>query len=168
MMARKSLSAFAIGITPFMLVKVLSAGFYAKQDIRTPVRIGVIAMIANMVFNIALIWPLAHAGIALATSLSALMNAGFLFYFLRLKQIYQPREGWKLFAIRIALANSVLAVWLYFGAGDIELWLINAALWRVLHLGWLLVSSVFVYFMMLWVTGIRPHHLLMREVRITE
>ena len=71
-----------------MLIKILAAGFYAKQDLRTPVRIGIMAMIANMVFNFILIWPLEHAGIALATSLSAFLNAGFLFYFLRKQEFY--------------------------------------------------------------------------------
>ena len=83
LMARQSLSAFAIGIAPFMIIKILAAGFYAKQNMRTPVRIGVIAMVANMIFNCILIWPLKHAGIALATSLSALLNMGLLYYYLR-------------------------------------------------------------------------------------
>src|SRR6185312_15990651 len=110
MMARKSLSMFALGIAPFMLIKILAAGFYAKQDVRTPVRIGIIAMVANMVFNIILIWPLKHAGIALATSLSAMLNGGLLFYFLLKKDIYQPRQGWAYFAFRLLLANSMLEV----------------------------------------------------------
>lgn len=161
MMASKSLTAFAIGITPFMLVKVLAAGFYAKQDLRTPVRIGVIAMITNTLLNVALIWPLAHAGIALATSLAAIVNAGFLFYFLRVRRFYQPREGWKLFAIRLAIANSVLAIWLWFGAGNIQTWIAQHALWRFEHLLFLLSSAVLIYFAALWLSGVRLRHLLM-------
>ncbi len=84
-MARQSLAAFAIGIAPFMLVKILAAGFYAKQDMRTPVRIGVIAMLTNTALNVLLIWPLAHAGIAMATSLAAIVNTGFLYYLLERK-----------------------------------------------------------------------------------
>ena len=93
-MASKSLTMFAIGIAPFMLIKILASGFYAKQDMRTPVRIGVMAMIANMILNLILIWPLKHAGIALATSLAAILNMGFLYYYLRKKALYLPREGW--------------------------------------------------------------------------
>ena len=141
MMARKSLSAFAIGITPFMLVKVLAAGFYAKQDMRTPVRIGVIAMVANTVLNVILIWPLAHAGIALSTSLAALINTGFLFYFLRKRGFYQPREGWKLFATRLSISNLVLAVWLWMGAGDLHFWITQHATWRYSHLAFLLITG---------------------------
>ena len=79
MMTRKSLAMFAIGIAPCMLVKVLASGFYAKQDLSTPVRIGIGAMVSNMVLNFIFIFPLAHAGIALATSLSAVLNASSLF-----------------------------------------------------------------------------------------
>src|SRR5579883_497642 len=162
-MARKSLTAFAIGITPFMLVKVLAAGFYAKQDMRTPVKIGVIAMVANMIFNVALIWPLAHAGIALATSLAALLNTGFLFYFLYQRGIYRPRDGWGLFIIRLVTANLAVAVFLWLGAGNLHDWVTHHALWRYLHLAVLLTTAVVVYFAVLWITGIRLHHLLIRE-----
>lgn len=161
LMAQQSLSAFALGITPFMLVKVLASGFYAKQDLRTPVRIAVLAMITNIVLNIALIWPLKHAGIALATSLAAIVNTSFLLYFLRQRGIYQPRAGWKLFALRISIANIVLAVWLWIGAGDVQEWIIHHALWRIEHLTFLLTTAVFIYFAMLWLSGVRLHHLLM-------
>lgn len=160
-MAKLSLSAFAIGIAPFMLVKILSAGFYAKQDLRTPVKIGVVAMITNIILNASLIWPFAHMGIALATSLAALVNTGFLFYFLRRRGIYRPRQGWRMFALRIAFANVVIALWLWFGAGELNDWLMQTAMWRLSHLAFLLISAVLLYFAALWVSGIRMHDLLM-------
>lgn len=163
LMAQQSLAAFALGITPFMLVKILAAGFYAKQDIRTPVRIAVIAMITNIVLNILLIWPLKHAGIALATSLAAIVNSGCLLYFLRQRGIYKPREGWKGFALRIAIANIVIAIWLWIGAGDVNEWIANHALWRIEHLAFLLSTSVLLYFAVLWLSGVRLHHLLMPQ-----
>lgn len=162
-MARKSLSAFAVGITPFMLIKILASGFYAKQDLKTPVRIGVIAMLANIVLNCALIVPLAHAGIALSTSLAAIVNCGCLFYFLRKRGLYQPREGWKVFGIRLTIANLVLATWLWLGTADINVWISHPALWRVGQLTYLLASAVVVYFVALWLTGIRPRHLLIPQ-----
>lgn len=161
MMASKSLTAFAIGIAPFMLVKVLAAGFYAKQDMRTPVRIGVIAMITNTALNVALIWPLAHAGIALATSLAAIVNAGCLYYFLRQRDYYQARDGWKVFGLRLLTANVVLAVWLLISAGDVQVWIAESTMWRIGHLMFLLLSAVAVYFTVLWLSGIRLYHLLM-------
>lgn len=160
MMARQSLSMFAIGIAPFMLIKILAAGFYAKQDMRTPVRVGILAMISNMVFNFILIWPLAHAGIALATSLASLVNMGYLYYFLRKKNIYKPRSGWQFFTIRLLLSNSILAAWLWFATGDIHIWISNNSWWRAAHLTYLLVSAVAIYFAGLWLTGVRPRDLL--------
>lgn len=162
-MAQKSLSAFAIGIAPFMLVKVLAAGFYAKQDMRTPVRIAVVAMVTNTVLNILLIWPLAHAGIAMSTSLAAIVNTSFLFYFLRERGFYRPRDGWKAFLIRITIANVVLAIWLWVGAGDVTTWIASHALWRVEHLAFLLTTAVVVYLAVLWLSGIRLHHLLIPQ-----
>lgn len=163
MMARQSLSMFAIGIAPFMLIKILASGFYAKQDMRTPVRVGIVAMVSNMVFNLALIWPLAHAGIALATSLASIVNAGYLYYFLRQKTLYQPRAGWRSFGIRLMITNSVLAVWLWFGAGDIEKWVTSDSVWRCTHLLFLLASAVVIYFAGLWLTGVRPRDLLIPQ-----
>lgn len=165
MMARQSLSAFAIGIAPFMLIKVLAAGFYAKQDMRTPVRIGILAMVSNMVFNLMLIWSLKHAGIALATSLASLINAGFLYYLLRKGGNYQPRAGWQLFAARLLFANTVLAAWLWVMAGHMSAWLSHGGLWRGEHLAVLLVSAVIIYFVGLCVAGVRPRHILISLAR---
>ncbi|MES2219014.1 MAG: murein biosynthesis integral membrane protein MurJ [Pseudomonadota bacterium] len=165
-MARQSLSAFAIGIAPFMLIKILAAGFYAKQDVRTPVRIGILAMVSNMVFNAILIWPLKHAGIALATSLASLVNCGFLYYYLRKGNIYQPRAGWKSFIYRLMFANSLVAIWLWFGAGDLQAWITHPAMWRGIHLLMLLTSSVGIYFFGLWMVGVRPRHILIPQQSI--
>ncbi|EKD73151.1 MAG: hypothetical protein ACD_45C00431G0004 [uncultured bacterium] len=162
-MTRKSLSMFALGIAPFMLIKILAAGFYAKQDMRTPVRIGIVAMISNMVLNVILIWPLHHAGIALATSLSAMLNSGFLFYFLRKKAIYIPRDGWRFLGFRLLFANCVLAIWLWFGAGDLQDWLTSTIMWRVMHLAGLLISAMTLYFAALWIVGVRPRDVLIPQ-----
>jgi putative peptidoglycan lipid II flippase len=166
LMTRKSLSMFALGIAPFMIIKILAAGFYAKQDMRTPVRIGILAMISNMVFNVILIWPLKHAGIALATSLSAMLNSGFLFYFLQQRKIYIPREGWYFFGFRLIVANVILAVFLWFGAGNIQDWITHDTMWRIIHLSGLLLSAVFVYFAGLWMAGVRPRDLLIPQRQI--
>ena len=163
MMAQKSLTAFAAGIAPFMLVKILAAGFYAKQDLRTPVRIGVIAMIANVILNATLIVPLAHAGIALSTSLAALVNTSVLYYLLRRRGFYRPREGWRLFVLRILLANLLLAVWLWVSAGDVQTWIQHPTAWRVGHLAFILISAMMLYVGLLWLTGVRLQHLLMPQ-----
>ena len=166
LMARESLTAFSLGIAPFMLVKVLAAGFYARQNMRTPVRIGVLAMIANMVFNGLLIWPLAHAGIALATSLAAILNTGCLFYFLCKEKIYVPRDGWWFFSTRLIFANTILAMWLWVGAGPLSEWLTHSISWRFVHLLGLLLLAMAIYGISLWLAGIRVHHLLIPNQRL--
>lgn len=164
MMTRKSLSMFALGIAPFMLIKILAAGFYAKQDIRTPVRIGIIAMIANMIFNVILIWPLKHAGIALATSMSAMLNGGLLFYYLRKRSIYVPRDGWCYFAFRLVFANTLIAIFLWFASGSMEEWVTQSITWRVIHLSILFVSAIMLYFAGLWLAGVRLRDVLIPQM----
>ena len=163
MMAHKSLAMFAIGIAPCMLIKVLAAGFYAKQDLRTPVRIGILAMVSNMVLNALFILPLAHAGIALATSLSAVLNAGCLFYYLRKEQIYSPRSGWRFFSLRLLFANVVLAFWLVLAGSEAAVWLSQSVSWRLQHLVGLLLSAMLIYFSALWLSGLRLRDLLVPQ-----
>ena len=79
-MAALSLMAYAVGLLGHMLVKVLAPGFFSRQDTASPVKYGVIALLSNMVLNLMLVWQFKHAGLALATSLSAFINAGLLFY----------------------------------------------------------------------------------------
>ena len=97
----RALEAYSLGVLAFMLVKVLAPGFFARQDVKTPVRIAMICMVANMVFNLILIWPLQHVGLALATSLSSLLNAALLFWGLYRAGVYQPKSGWGLFGLRL-------------------------------------------------------------------
>ena len=159
-MVQRSLVAFSFGIIPFMLVKVLAAGFYAKQEMRTPVRIGVIAMLANILLNITLIYSLAHAGIALATSLSAIINATGLLFFLRKYNFYQPTAGWKLFIMRLSIINILLGVVLFVLSNDVSIWIQQSAMWRCYHLALLLLLAACMYFVLLWIFGIRVKHML--------
>lgn len=168
MMTQKSLIMFAIAIVPFMMVKILAAGFYAKQDMRTPVRIGVVAMIANMVFNVILIWPLAHAGIALATSLASIVNMVFLYYFLRKKEIYRPRPGWGYFLFRLALANVILAAWFIVATGDLQWWVSSPWMERAWRLAWLGGAAVLIYIAGLWLAGVRMNDILIPNFRTSE
>ncbi|MFQ5488872.1 MAG: murein biosynthesis integral membrane protein MurJ, partial [Gammaproteobacteria bacterium] len=128
-MARLSLMAYAVGLLGFILVKVLAPGFYARQDTRTPVRVGVIAMLANMAMNVAFVVPMVvwelpgpHAGLALATSLSAFLNAGLLLHLLRRDAGYRPAPGWTRLLIQILVASAAMAALLWFAAGDAEQW----------------------------------------------
>lgn len=157
-MSRQSLMAYALGLLSFILIKVLAPGYYSRQDTRTPVRIAVIAMFANMVLNIVLVFPLAHAGLALATSLSATLNAFLLFRGLRKAGVYRPEPGWPLLILRGAAASAVMGGVLFWGVGDLASWLEMATVdkvWRLLI--WVLAGAAS-YFAVLALLGIGPRH----------
>src|SRR5690606_25873851 len=101
MQTRSALVAYSIGLTGLILVKVLAPGFYARQDIRTPVKIALITLAATQLMNLAFIVPLRHAGLALAIGLASCLNAGLLFRGLRKRAIYMPQPGWTVFMLKL-------------------------------------------------------------------
>jgi putative peptidoglycan lipid II flippase len=130
-MAALSLRAYSVGLLAFMLVKVLAPGFYARQDMVTPVRIGITAMVANMVMNLAFVVPLylffniGHVGLALATSLSAWLNAGLLLRGLRRIDVLSFQPGWARFFTRLACATLAMVLtllWLAPPESDWQSW----------------------------------------------
>jgi len=158
MMSRRSLMAYSLGLVPFILIKVLAPGYYSRQDTRTPVRIAVIAMVSHMVMNLILVFPLAHAGLALATTLSASLNAFLLFQGLRRDAVYRPPAGWKALLARGLIASLLMGGVLYWAAGPVEGWLVAdtwARVWRLL--GLILLGGV-AYFASLLLLGIRLRH----------
>ena len=166
-MASLSLMAYGVGLLGFMLVKVLAPGFYARQDTKTPVRYGIYSMLANMGMNILFVVPLAvngiagaHAGLALATSLAAFINAGLLFRYLQKEGIYRAEPGWGLFVIRLLVANVLLAAMIIGINADLSLWLEWGMADRVMQLLLLIGSSVVGYLVVLYLVGIRPQTLL--------
>jgi len=140
-----SLKAYIIGLLGFMLIKVLATGFFSRQDTKTPVKIGIIAMTTNMVFNIILFYPLEHVGLALATAISAIVNATLLFIHLRKSKIFIPDNRWKLWFTKIVTANAALVAFIVFFMGEIDLWQALEVHERVLHMLSLIVGSVLVY-----------------------
>jgi putative peptidoglycan lipid II flippase len=119
LMSSYALMAVATGLTAFMLIKVLAPGYYSRQDMRTPVRVGIIAMVANMVFNLILVpllhmkYQLGHVGLALATSLSAWLNAGLLAKGLLRKDVFTPQPGWLGFFAKLLLAAGTMGLVLW-------------------------------------------------------
>lgn len=161
-MATLSLVTFSLGLVAFMLVKVLAPGFYARQDTRTPVRFGVYSMVFNMAVNLLIIVPLAmvgvsglHAGLALATSLAAFLNAGLLFRRLRAERVWRPAPGWGRFTLRLVLANGAMGVVLWLSAGSLEQWLAMGGAERVLRLAVLIATGAAVYGVVLLALGTR-------------
>jgi putative peptidoglycan lipid II flippase len=162
-MAAMSLRAYAFGLVAFMLIKVLAPGFFARQDTKTPVKVGIIAMVANMVFNLLLIWPLAHAGLALATALSAFLNAGLLGYLLHKQRVLVFQPGWKRYAVQLLGGSALMTVALYMIAPDWQAWL-NVGLWqRVSWVTGLVVLGGSLYFAWLAALGLRIRHFKMHS-----
>jgi len=167
-MAGLSLQAYAFGLTAFMLIKVLVSGFFSRQDMKTPVRIGVIAMISNMVLNVVfvlplhILWQIGHVGLALATSASALLNAGLLFRTLRKQSIYRLSKGWNIFCLRIFLANlTMLAVLLLMRQYLPEF--AELGWWqRCLNLSLIVFTGLMAYIIGLFATGLRLGDLRLR------
>ncbi|MDF1780956.1 MAG: murein biosynthesis integral membrane protein MurJ [Alcanivoracaceae bacterium] len=157
--ASQSLMAYSAGVLAFMLIKVLAPGFFARQDTKTPVKIGVIAMTANMVFNLALVWHLHHAGLALATSLSAWLNAYLLWSSLKRAGVYKPTPGWPMILTRFALSGTVMAVVLWSLANHLGDLSTGVALERVVNLSLLVLAGAASYFVSLAILGLRPRHL---------
>lgn len=154
-----SLTTFSLGLSGFIMVKILASGFYSRQDTRTPVRFAVVAMFANVVMNLVFVWSLAHAGLALSTSLAALLNAGLLLRALRRSEAYRPEKGWAAFLLRIAAAGAAMAAVLAWGAGTVEQWTEWPALERLWRLFmWIALGSL-VFVAVALATGLRLRHL---------
>ena len=158
-MAALSLQAYSGGLLAFMLIKVLATGYFSRQDTRTPVRIGVIAMVANMVLNLLLIWHLRHAGLALATAASAWVNTFLLYRGLARDGVYRPGHGWGLFMLRLVAATALMALVTGWWAHQTTLWYSAPALERAAALGLLVLTGAGCYAGALLVFGMRPRHL---------
>lgn len=158
-MASRSLMAYGSGLLAFMLVKVLAPGFFARQDTRTPVRIAIYAMVANMVFNLLLVFWLGHVGLALATSLSAWLNAGLLYMGLRSEISLRFSRDSQLFLGKVLLATLLMLVVVHSLNYPASWWYAQTSLIRSLWMGLLVVSGLASFFAGLLVLGIRPRHL---------
>jgi putative peptidoglycan lipid II flippase len=158
-----SLVAFVVGLAPIILVKVLAPGFYAMKNTKTPVKIGVAAMLVNIVFSLILFKPLAHVGLALATSIAALVNASALFIILRRQKIFIIQPGWFRFGVQIALAGAFMSLVLWWWVPPLEFWL-QAGVWdRFYNLARLVVGGGVSYILALLLLGLRPRHMLMEK-----
>ncbi len=163
-LAGQSLMAYSAGLLGFILIKVLAPGFTSRQDMKTPVRYGLYAIGANMLLNAALMFPMAHAGIALATSLSAFLNAFLLLGKLLKDKVYQPAEGWVLFFARTLLASAVMAAGLDYFV-DVSQWGQWGSMDRIINLLVWIVIGCAIYALTLVLTGLRFKHLVSRHDR---
>ena len=127
-MTRQALIAYSVGLVGIIMVKILAPGFYARQNVVTPVKIGVLTLLATQAMNLIFIGPLKHAGLALAIGLGACLNAGLLYRVLRKNRIYKPVAGWPVFLLKVGTSVVLMAVVLYFAMGPSTWWL--AAGWE--------------------------------------
>lgn len=166
-MSSLSLVAYAIGLPAFIAVKVLAPGYYARQDTKTPVKIAIAAMVSNMVLNLVFVGLLLlqgfegpHAGLALASSVAAYLNAALLYYGLRKRQVYTPDRGWLRLTVAVLMGCIAMAFLLVYMTGDIVSWLQADVLLRVRNLSLTIVSGALVFVVAGFVTGLRKHDLL--------
>jgi putative peptidoglycan lipid II flippase len=154
---REALVAYSVGLTGLILVKVLAPGFYARQNVRTPVRIALISLAATQVMNIIFLkgFDLGHAGLALSIGLAACLNAAMLYHGLRQQGIFQPQAGWLIFTLKLCIAMIVMGGVLAFGIGRESEWLQGGTLGRTIHLSWLVPLGAGAYFATLWILGFR-------------
>ncbi|MCX2979124.1 murein biosynthesis integral membrane protein MurJ [Candidatus Marimicrobium litorale] len=160
-MSALSLRAYALGLVAFMLVKVLAPGFYARKDTATPVKIGIQAMVANMVMNVCFtlplmhFWNIGHVGLALATSLAAMLNAGLLFRGLLAADFLQIQPGWRRYALRLVSASAAMALAVLMLTPAIATWVEWNWWQRGLGMASLCGIGLLVYFAVHWLLGTR-------------
>lgn len=154
----RSLKAYSVGLLGFILIKVLVPGFTSRGDMKTPVRYGVYAMLVSVGLNVVLVVPLAHAGLALATSLGAFFNAALLLGKLKKDDVYRPASGWWLFFARVTLAAAAMAAVLYYFV-DSAWWNDWSSSVRVINLIKWIAIGLMTYATTLLLSGLRVRHL---------
>ena len=158
--------AYSLGLLGFSMVKVLAPGYFARQDTRTPVRVGIIALSSNMLFNLAVVvpahlngFPVPHALLALSTGLSALLNATLLYRGLRRQGVYAPSRTLRRLLPQVAFAGTAMAGFLWWMSGDWSAWTASGAAARASRLALCVGGGAGAYFLALWLAGARPRDL---------
>ena len=158
LMTQQALMAYAVGLLALILVKILAPGFYAQQNIKTPVRIAVISLLATQAMNALFVFGLemAHVGLALAISLAACLNAGLLYWQLLRADIFRPLPGWGVFLFKLVVAVAVMVAVLLGLLQVMPAWAEGEMFVRLVRLGALVVAGLVAYFGMLLILGFRP------------
>jgi len=154
-MTRQALWAYAAGLLGLIMVKVLAPGFYARQNIRTPVKIGIATLGVTQALNLVLVLPLGHAGLALGIGLGACFNASLLLFFLRKHAIYQPVAGWSRFLAQLGFGLLMMSAVLWWLSPSQPVWIGWSLLERTWHLTLVVLAGAAVYFAALFAVGMR-------------
>ncbi|EIU6777393.1 murein biosynthesis integral membrane protein MurJ [Vibrio parahaemolyticus] len=153
--ASLSLLAYASGLLNFMLIKVLAPGYYSRQDTKTPVKYGIIAMVTNMVFNAIFAYFYGYVGLAIATALSAFVNMALLYRGLHIAGVYQITKRTVFFIIRLVIAGAAMVAAILWQLEDMSVWLEWSFAHRSGMLGMLIGLGAAVYLTVLFLTGVR-------------
>jgi putative peptidoglycan lipid II flippase len=155
---RDALIAYSTGLIGLIMVRVLAPGFYARQNLSTPVRIAIVTLVITQCANVVFVFGLhlQHVGLALAISLGACINAGLLFTILKRRGIYLPQSGWLSFSGKIGTALIAMGVVLWVASPVPEWWITHGALLRIAALTGLVCLGAAVYFGALFALGFRP------------
>ena len=165
-----ALQAYAVGLVGFSFVKVLAPAFFAREDTRTPVRIGIVALLVNLVLGASSAWYLTasgfggpHAGLAAATSVAAILNAVLLYLGLRKADVIRHGPGWGVLLLRVVLANGAMVATLLQLHKAAAWWMAASLSDRVAWLAVSVIAGAGVYFIALLVLGLRPAQFRMRH-----
>ncbi|MFT6124974.1 MAG: putative peptidoglycan lipid II flippase [Shewanella sp.] len=155
-MASYSLVAYGCGLLSFMMIKVLAPGYYSRQDTKTPVKYGIIAMVSNMVFNLIFAIPFGYVGLAIATSMSALLNAGLLYRGLHKAGVYQMSRQTLFFSFKVIISTALMAIGIVYFMPQQSTWLEWHTFERMFMLIELIVGGAVIYLLSLLALGVRP------------
>ena len=158
-----ALMGYGAGLIGLVAIKVLAPGFYASQDIKTPVKIAVVVLVITQLLNLALVPMLQHAGLALAIGIGAVINSLMLLVGLVRRGSYQPSAGWAIFLMQVVAASALLAVFLMWSASAVDWTGLRAeSMKRIGLMALVLITSAAIYFVALWASGLKVRKLLQR------
>lgn len=155
MMTRNALIAYAIGLIGLILVKVLAPGFYARQDIRTPVKVAVATLVITQLLNLAFVPLFGHAGLPLAISIAALFNAGLLWFLMQRSGAFRPEPGWSAFLMKLGVALYLMGGAIWYTMGREASWFEITAGARAAKLTLVIITGSVAYFAALGIMGFR-------------
>ncbi|GJL83056.1 MAG: putative lipid II flippase MurJ [marine bacterium B5-7] len=163
LMSAAALRAYAVGLVGFVFVKILAPGFFARQNTATPVKIGALSMVVNLFFSLALFTWLAHVGLAVATSIAAIVNASLLGYTLKKQGVLKVESGVKRLGFQVIVATLAMMVVIWLMAGSDADWLDTQAVYRIGRLALTVVVGIAVYIATLGLLGVRPGQLVIKD-----
>jgi putative peptidoglycan lipid II flippase len=151
-----AMMGWGVGLVGVIAIKVLAPGYYASQDIKTPVRIALVVLLITQLLNIVLVPHMQHAALSLSIGIGALINAFWLLLGLIKRKSYQPEPGWGIFALQVLAGSALLAMFLIWSAGSVD-WIAmqSESLKRIGLLAAVLAGSAAIYFGVLWATGLK-------------